>query len=53
VINAQNSLFSTRDAVLQNRLQQLNAIISLYQSLGGGWEAGDILINRPEYARAE
>jgi NodT family efflux transporter outer membrane factor (OMF) lipoprotein len=53
VINAQNSLFSTRDAVLQNRLQQLNAIISLYQSLGGGWEAGDILIDRPEYARAE
>jgi len=52
VLNAQDQLFRSRNAVLQNRLQQLNAIISLYQSLGGGWEAGDILVERPEYASA-
>jgi multidrug efflux system outer membrane protein len=50
VLNAQLQLFSTRNTVLQNRLQQLNAIISFYQSLGGGWEAGEILLDTPEYS---
>ena len=50
VLNAQDSLFSSRNSVLQNRLQQLNAIIGFYQALGGGWEAGDILVELPEYA---
>lgn len=50
VLNAQLQLFSTRNTVLQNRLQQLNAIISFYQSLGGGWEAGEILLDAPEYS---
>ena len=53
VLNAQNSLFSSRTSVLNNRLSQLNAIINFYQSLGGGWEAGDILIDRPEYASTQ
>jgi NodT family efflux transporter outer membrane factor (OMF) lipoprotein len=53
VLNAQNSLFSSRNSVLSNRLSQLNAIINFYQSLGGGWEAGDDLISRPEYANAQ
>lgn len=53
VLNAQDTLFSSRNQVLQNRLQQINAIISLYQSLGGGWESGDVLIERPEYALAQ
>lgn len=52
VLNAQLQLFSTRNSVLQNRLQQLNAIIGFYQSLGGGWEAGEILVDSPEYASA-
>ena len=52
VLNAQLQLFSTRNSVLQNRLQQLNAIIGFYQSLGGGWEAGEILVETPEYASA-
>jgi NodT family efflux transporter outer membrane factor (OMF) lipoprotein len=52
VLNAQNSLFSSRNSVLSNQLSQLNAIINFYQSLGGGWEAGDDLISRPEYASA-
>jgi outer membrane protein, multidrug efflux system len=53
VLNAQNSLFTSRNSVLQNRLQQLNAIIAFYQSLGGGWEAGEVLIDTPAYASAE
>jgi multidrug efflux system outer membrane protein len=52
VLNAQNSLFDSRNQVLSNRLSQMNAIISFYQSLGGGWEAGDVLIETPEYANA-
>jgi NodT family efflux transporter outer membrane factor (OMF) lipoprotein len=42
VLVAQNSLFSTRNAFLDNKLQRLNAILSFYQALGGGWAAGDI-----------
>jgi len=38
VLNAQNTLFSTRTAVLDNKLQRLNAMLSFYQALGGGWE---------------
>ena len=38
VLNAQNTLFSARTAVLDNKLQRLNAILSFYQALGGGWE---------------
>lgn len=50
VLNAQLQLFQSRNSVLQNRLQQLNAIISFYQSLGGGWEAGENLVETPEYS---
>jgi outer membrane protein, multidrug efflux system len=42
VLLAQNTLFSTRNAFLDNKLQRLNAILSFYQALGGGWTAGDI-----------
>jgi outer membrane protein, multidrug efflux system len=45
VLLAQNTLFSTRNAFLDNKLQRLNAILSFYQALGGGWAPGDI----PEY----
>jgi NodT family efflux transporter outer membrane factor (OMF) lipoprotein len=45
VLLAQNTLFSTRNAFLDNKLQRLNAILSFYQVLGGGWAPGDI----PEY----
>src|SRR5690606_35446682 len=38
VLNAQNTLFATRTSVLDNKLQRLNAMLSLYQALGGGWE---------------
>ena len=42
VLVAQNSLFSTRNAFLDNKLQRLNAILNFYQALGGGWTAGDL-----------
>ena len=42
VLVSQNSLFSTRNAFLDNKLQRLNAILNFYQALGGGWTAGEI-----------
>ena len=42
VLVSQNSLFSTRNAFLDNKLQRLNAILNFYQALGGGWTARDI-----------
>ena len=42
VLQAQNTLFSTRNAFLDNKLQRLNAILSFYQALGGGWQPGDV-----------
>ena len=42
VLVSQNSLFSTRNAFLDNKLQRLNAILNFYQALGGGWNAGEI-----------
>jgi outer membrane protein, multidrug efflux system len=42
VLQAQNTLFSTRNTFLDNKLQRLNAVLSFYQALGGGWEPGDI-----------
>jgi outer membrane protein, multidrug efflux system len=38
VLTAQNTLFSTRIAYFDNKLQRLNAMVGLYQALGGGWE---------------
>jgi outer membrane protein TolC len=45
VLVSQNTLFSTRNAFLDNKLQRLNAVLSFYQALGGGWMPGDL----PEY----
>lgn len=39
VLLAQNTLFSNRNALLDNKLQQLNAMVAFYQALGGGWQA--------------
>jgi len=38
VLTAQRSLLNARDAEVQARLARLNAALSLYQALGGGWE---------------
>lgn len=42
VLNSQNTLFDSRNTYLDNKLQQLNTAVSLYQALGGGWQASDI-----------
>jgi outer membrane protein, multidrug efflux system len=41
VLTAQNTLFSQRIAVLNNKIQQLNSMVGFYQALGGGWDADD------------
>jgi NodT family efflux transporter outer membrane factor (OMF) lipoprotein len=41
VLQSQNTLFSSRNAWLDNKLLQLNAMVGLYQALGGGWQAED------------
>ncbi len=38
LLNAQQTLFQNQDALSQARLLRLQAIVSLYQALGGGWE---------------
>jgi NodT family efflux transporter outer membrane factor (OMF) lipoprotein len=40
VLNAQNTLFATRNTFLDNKLQRLNAMVGFYQALGGGWQTG-------------
>lgn len=38
VLNTQRSLFSASDARLQTRLAYLNAVVGVYNALGGGWK---------------
>jgi len=38
VLNAQTSLLSAQLNSVNDQLQQLNAVISLYRALGGGWK---------------
>jgi len=38
VLNTQLTLFNAEDALLQAQLARLQAIVSLHQALGGGWE---------------
>lgn len=37
-LDTQRSLFSAQDAYVQARLAHLQAIVGLYQALGGGWQ---------------
>jgi outer membrane protein TolC len=37
VLASQQALFQAQDALVQARLQRLQAIVALYQALGGGW----------------
>jgi len=37
VLQTQQTLFSAEDALVQARLSHMQAIVSLYQALGGGW----------------
>jgi NodT family efflux transporter outer membrane factor (OMF) lipoprotein len=38
LLDAQNKYFSSRDSLAAQRLNHLNAIITLYKVLGGGWD---------------
>lgn len=38
VLDTEKTLFSARDTLAQTRLSRLNAAVSLYQALGGGWD---------------
>jgi len=40
VLNTQNALFPAEDTLIQVRLAHLQALVSLFQALGGGWEKG-------------
>ena len=37
VLNTQQTLYQAQDALAQARLLRLQAVVSLYQALGGGW----------------
>jgi len=39
VLISQNQLFNSRNNYYDNKLARLNAVIGLYQSLGGGWQS--------------
>jgi NodT family efflux transporter outer membrane factor (OMF) lipoprotein len=46
VLNTQQTLYQAQDALAQARLARLQAVVSLYQALGGGW------LPKPEVADA-
>jgi NodT family efflux transporter outer membrane factor (OMF) lipoprotein len=41
LLNTQTSLYGARDALAQAKYARLQALVSLYQSLGGGWRVED------------
>jgi outer membrane protein, multidrug efflux system len=45
VLNTQQTLFQAQDLLAQVRLDRLQAVVSLFQALGGGWQ------KPPEYER--
>ncbi len=42
VLQTQSTLFSAEDELVQIRLQRYQAIVSLFQALGGGWTRDDL-----------
>jgi NodT family efflux transporter outer membrane factor (OMF) lipoprotein len=38
LLDAQNKYFSSRDSLAAQRLNHLNAVVTLYKVLGGGWD---------------
>lgn len=40
VLDVQRTLFAAEDALVQARLTHLQAVVSLYRALGGGWISG-------------
>jgi multidrug efflux system outer membrane protein len=53
VLNTQRTLFSEQDQLVVVRLTRLQAIVSLFQALGGGWVLPeDLAGNRGRMRRA-
>ena len=46
-LDAQRSLFTARQAVVQTRLAQLQSQVTLYKVLGGGWTDGAVAARAP------
>ncbi|HEV2000771.1 MAG TPA: TolC family protein, partial [Xanthobacteraceae bacterium] len=44
VLTTQQTLFQAEDLLAQARLARLQAIVSLYQALGGGWPTPEELM---------
>ncbi len=42
-LQTQSTLFTDLDTLAQVRLLRFNALVSLYQALGGGWEIHDVI----------
>jgi len=42
VLDAQRTLFSAEDQLVQVRLARLQAAVAMFKALGGGWQASDI-----------
>jgi len=40
VLDAERSVFQLEQALSDARLARLNAVVSLYSALGGGWQPG-------------
>jgi outer membrane protein TolC len=38
LLNTETALFSARDALAQAKYAHLQALVTLYQALGGGWQ---------------
>jgi NodT family efflux transporter outer membrane factor (OMF) lipoprotein len=59
VINAQTTLFQAEDAFAQAQLARMQAVVALFQALGGGWSRDEIarlddeILNRALQRRAE
>ncbi|HQS31815.1 MAG: multidrug transporter [Polaromonas sp. 39-63-203] len=54
LLDAQRSLFAARQAVVQTRLAQLQAQVTLYKALGGGWTepvAGGVSLSKAPATR--
>jgi outer membrane protein, multidrug efflux system len=47
VLEAEQLLFPTEDALAQTQRDQLLAFVNLYNALGGGWNLSDVEWNRP------
>ena len=42
VLDAQRTLFAAQDGLAQIQLNRLQAAVSLYKALGGGWTGADV-----------